>query len=49
MISYEVNCDTLALIPISENETKIIERNNIFIVNKPVMEIIEDSCEYFGS
>ena len=49
MISYEVNCDTLALIPISESETKIIERDNIFIVNKPVMEIIEDSCEYFGS
>ncbi|MBO6195105.1 MAG: competence protein ComK [Bacilli bacterium] len=49
MISYEVNCDTLALIPVSENETKIIERDNVFIVNKPVMEIIEDSCEYFGS
>jgi competence transcription factor ComK len=49
MISYEVNCDTLALIPVSENETKIIERDNSFIVNKPVMEIIEDSCEYFGS
>ncbi len=49
MISYEVNCDTLALIPVSENETKIIERDNVFIVNKPVMEIIKDSCEYFGS
>ena len=24
MISYEVNCDTLALIPVSENETKVI-------------------------
>ena len=49
MISYEVNCDTLALVPVSENETKVIERNKIFIVNKPVMKIIEDSCEYFGS
>ena len=49
MISYEVNCDTLALIPVSENKTKVIERNNIFIINKPVMEIIKDSCEYFGS
>lgn len=49
MISYEVNCDTLALIPLSEDKTKIIERNNIFIVNKAVMEIIKDSCEYFGS
>ena len=49
MISYEVNCDTLALVPISENETKIIERNNVFNINRPVMNIIEDSCEYFGS
>ena len=49
MISYEVNCDTLALVLISENKTKVIERNNVFIVNKPVMKIIEDSCEYFGS
>lgn len=49
MISYEVNCDTLALVPISENETKIIERNNMFNVNSSVMNIIENSCEYFGS
>lgn len=49
MISYEVNCDTLALIPVSSNETKVIERDNSFIVNKPVMDIIEESCEYFGS
>ena len=49
MISYEVNCDTLALIPVSENETKIVERDNIFIVKMPVMKIIENSCEYFGS
>lgn len=49
MISYEINCDTLALVPVSENETKIIEKENVFIVKKPVMEIIEGSCEYFGS
>ena len=49
MISYEINCDTLALIPVSEKETKIIERNNVFNINRPVMDIIEDSCEYFGS
>ena len=49
MISYEINCDTLALIPVSENETKIIERENVFSINKPIMEIIENSCEFFGS
>ena len=49
MISYEINCDTLALIPVSENETKIIEKEREFIVNVPVFKIIENSCEYFGS
>ena len=49
MISYEINCDTLALLPVSENETKVIERNIVFLVKKPVMEIIENSCKYFGS
>ena len=49
MISYEINCDTLALVPLSANETKVIERNNVFNVRKPVMDIIETSCEYFGS
>ncbi len=49
MISYEVNCDTYALIPVSENQTKVIEKDNIFIVDKPVLEIIDDSCQYFGS
>ena len=49
MISYEVNCNTLALIPVSELETKVIENDNIFIVKKNATDIIEDSCEYFGS
>jgi competence protein ComK len=49
MISYEINRNTMALIPIDDNHTKIIERNNIFIININIMEIIESSCEYFGS
>lgn len=49
MMSYEINCDTLALIPVSSTETKIIERDNVFNVSKSTMEIIESSCEFFGS
>ena len=49
MISYEINCNTMALIPIDENNTKIIERNKIFIINNNIMDIIKNSCEYFGS
>ena len=49
MISYEININTMALIPISENQTEIIERDNNFIVNENIMDIIKNSCEYFGS
>ena len=49
MISYEINRNTMALIPINNNQTKIIEKNKIFIINENVMDIIKNSCEYFGS
>ena len=49
MISYEINRNTMALIPISDDQTKIIERDRIFIIEENIMEIIKNSCEYFGS
>lgn len=49
MISYEINRNTMALIPINDDQTKIIERNRIFIINENIMSIIKNSCEYFGS
>jgi len=49
MISYEINRNTMALIPINDDQTKIIERNRIFIINENIMNIIKNSCEYFGS
>ena len=48
-MNYEVNCNTLALIPISNNETKIIENNNTFNIKQSVFDIIKYSCEFFGS
>ncbi len=45
---YEINEETLALIPI-KNKTKVYELNENFVVNKSVKEIMEESCEYFGS
>lgn len=47
--SYEVNTSTLAVIAISENLSRIIEKENDFLINKSTLEIIEDSCLYFGS
>jgi len=47
--NYEVNMDTLAIIPINTNETRIIEKDSDFIVNSSSMKIIDDGCRFFGS
>ena len=49
MEQYEINSKTIALIPIEENTSKVIEEDNSFIVKMKTMEIIKRSCEYFGS
>lgn len=49
MDMYEINLNTVALIPIEENKTMIFEKNDSFVVNLSCMKIIERSCEYFGS
>ncbi len=49
MEEYEINLNTLALIPISEKKTKIFEKDSEFIVEKTVNKIMEESCEFFGS
>ena len=49
MNSYEVNKNTVAILPIGEDQSKIIELDNTFIVNMNSMKIIERSCKFFGS
>ena len=49
MSEYEINDDTLAIIPIDECRSKIIEKSKTFIVNQPTIKIIDISCQYFGS
>lgn len=50
MISnYEINNSTLAIIPISNKVSKIIEEDNNFIINKSTTEVVDDSCKFFGS
>ena len=46
MNEYEINDDTLAIIPIDECRSKIIEKSKSFIVNQPIIDV---SCQYFGS
>ena len=49
MESYEINQDTLAIIPINSLETRIIEKNDDLIVKSSSMKIIDDGCRFFGS
>lgn len=48
-MDYEINRETLAIIPINENESKILENNDDYIIPKSTLEVMEHSCEYFGS
>ncbi len=47
--NYEINYDTIAVLPIDEKISKVIEADNTFIVNKNATEIVNHSCKYFGS
>jgi len=48
-MEYEINQNTLAIIPINKEQSKIVEENNVYIINKKTIEIIDHSCKYFGS
>ena len=41
---YEINADTLILIPIENNKTKVVEIDDTFIVKVSTLSIIKKSC-----
>lgn len=49
MDKYEINNSTLAIIPISKNCSKVIEKENNYVINNSTTEIIDHSCKFFGS
>ncbi len=49
MNTYEISEETLAILPIENYKSKIIEKDNEFIVNQTPYEIVDNSCQYFGS
>lgn len=49
MKNYEINNRTLAIVPVGENLTNVLEEDNEFMINMNSMKIIEKSCEFFGS
>lgn len=46
---YEVNNETLAVIGVGNNKTRIIEYNNDFLLEDNAYEVMDYSCNYFGS
>lgn len=46
---YEINVDTLAIIPIDENNSRVYEREEEYVVSKGSNKIIENNCKYYGS
>mgnify|MGYP003398408182 CR=1 FL=1 len=49
MKEYEINEDTMAIIPINYYQTLVKEVDNDYIIDKKAYEVMEDSCEYYGS
>lgn len=47
-LEYEVNNETLAILPYELDCSKIIELNETFVVKKKPIEIIRNSCAFFG-
>ena len=47
--NYVINLETLLLIPLENNCTKVFEMEEEFIVKKDIMQIVKDSCLFFGS
>ena len=46
MKNYEINSRTLAIVPVGENLTNVLEEDNEFMINMNSMKIIEKSCEF---
>lgn len=46
---YEINDDTIAIVPIDEKLSKIYEDEVEYVVNKNANKIIEENCKFYGS
>ena len=47
--NYEINNETLALLYIKENLTKVVEISGSFTVDNNIINIVDHSCKFFGS
>lgn len=49
MNNYEINVETLVIIPFGKGKSKVYEYDGEYIVNMSPLAIIKNSCLYFGS
>ena len=49
MMDYEINSETLLIMPFSNGKSKIYEFDREFLTNRISNDIINDSCLFFGS
>ncbi len=48
-MKYEINEETMAIIPVDANNSKVLELRNEYVVPEPSFQIMEENCEYYGS
>ena len=46
---YYINTDTLLIVPINKNKTKIYDINGTYVIKKNAFELVDISCQYYGS
>ena len=49
MNSYEINVETLLIVPFGKGKSKVYEYDSEYEVNMSPLAIIKNSCLYFGS
>lgn len=48
-MDYEINKDTQLIMPIEDETSKVLETKDEYVINNSTLDIMEHSCEYFGS
>lgn len=49
MKDYNINKNTLALIPYGKKKTLVFEKHKSYIINQKVNKLMDESCRYNGS
>jgi competence protein ComK len=49
MALYEISEETLAVLPLDNYKSKVIEKDCEIVIDQTPFEIIDNSCQYFGS